>query len=264
MIKRWLLILLLMLSCHALAQQAFEIITLRHRTVEQILPVVSPFVEQGGTITGMNDQIILRTSRKNLDEIKQLIATLDAPLRRLKVTVSNDISQESDKQDIGVSGRVRLGENAGARIKGHAYETTSTGNQHANQSIQVLEGSSGYIAVGQSLPVPLRQVTYGPGGVVVSETMIYRDIGSGFQVRPRVSGDTVTLEISPQNDTPEGRLGGANIQHLSTTVSGKLGAWMELGGSNTGGNARQRGYTSYSTKTRQDSRSVWLKVEEVK
>lgn len=263
--KHWLLLLLLSFPFNTLAQQELEIIPLQHRAVEQVLPVIMPFVEAGGMVSGMNNQIILRTSRKNLEQIKEILATLDTPPRRLMITVSNDISQESVRQGTGVAGRIELGEGGGTRIRGRAYDTVSSRSQNGSQRIQVVEGSSGYIAVGLSVPVPLRQVVLGPGGAVVSESVVYRDIGSGFHVVPRVVGDTVTLEISPQFDTPaRGAPGAANIQRLSTMASGRLGEWIELGGSDQEGSESERGYTSYGAGSQRDNRRVWLKVDEIK
>ena len=58
--------------------------------------------------------------------------------------------------------------------------------------------------------------------------------------------------------------GGVNIQRLSTTAAGKLGEWIELGGSFQEGSGSERGYSSHVTAGESDRRSVWLKVEEIK
>lgn len=259
--RRWLFQLLLLLSFPALAQQELEIIPLQHRAVEHILPVITPFVEADGMVSGMNNQIILRASRRNIAQIREIIATLDTAPRRLMITVSNDLDEGGRRQGGGVSARIRLGEGAAGGIQGRAYETVSSGSRSGSQRIQVIEGGSGYISVGRSLPIPLRQVLLGPGGVAVSDSVVYRDIGSGFHAAPRVVGDTVTLEISPRFDTPD--RGGANIRRLSTTVTGKLGEWIELGGSAQDGSGSERGYTSLATTRERDRHSVWLKVEEL-
>ncbi len=262
--KRWLILVLLLLSFPAAAQQELEIIQLRNRTVDQIVPVLRPLLEPGGSVSGMNDQIILRASRRNIEQIRQVLATLDTAPRNLVISVSNDIRQENEREGAALSGRIELGQGGNTRIRGRAYDTVSTGSRNSSQRIQVMEGGSGYLMVGQSVPVPFRQVVMGPHGVVVSENLIYRDIGSGLHVTPRLAGDRVTLEISPQYQQQRGGLGGADVQHLSTTVSGKLGEWIELGGSSQEESGRERGYTSYANTRGRDSRSVWLKVEEMK
>jgi hypothetical protein len=112
--------------------------------------------------------------------------------------------------------------------------------------------------------VPLRQVVVGPGGAMVSESVVFRDIGQGFYAEPRLAGDRVTLEISQQADSP-GRYGygSADTQRLSTTVSGRLGEWIELGGGGRRATTGERGGISLSTQDVSESRSVWLLVEEL-
>ncbi len=262
--KRWFFFLLLLLSFPVAAQQELEIIQLQNRTVDQIVPVLSPLVEPGGSVSGMNDQIIIRASRRNIAQLREVLATLDTAPRNLVVRVSNDISQESEREGAALSGRIELGQGGNTRIRGRAYDTVSSGSRNSSQHIQVMEGGSGYLMVGRSVPVPFRQVVMGPNGAVVSESLVYRDIGSGMVVTPRIAGDRVTLEISPQFDRARGRQGGADIQRLSTTVSGRIGEWIELGGSSQDESSRERGYTSYANTRGSDSRSVWLKVEEIK
>lgn len=262
--KHWLWLLLLLFAFPAIAQQELELIQLQHRTVDQIVPVLRPLVEPGGSVSGMNDQIILRASRRNIAQIREVLATLDTPPRNLIIRVSNDISQEDGREGAALSGRIEIGPNSNTRIRGQAYDTVRSGSQNTRQHIQVMEGGSGYLMVGRSVPVPFRQVMVGPGGAVVSENLVYRDIGSGLMVTPRLTGDRVTLEISPQHDQERGRQGSVDIQRLSTTVSGRIGEWIELGGSSQEENGRERGYSSYANTRGRDSRSVWLKVEEIK
>jgi hypothetical protein len=51
---------------------------------------------------------------------------------------------------------------------------------------------------------------------------------------------------------------------VSTTVSGRLGEWIELGGSGQQAGGTQRGNLSVGTSEVRDNRSVWLMVEEVR
>jgi len=69
----------------AFAQQALEIIPLRHRTVEQVLPALQPLLEPGGTLSGSRGQLFLRASPANAAEIKQALAAIDRPARRLEI-----------------------------------------------------------------------------------------------------------------------------------------------------------------------------------
>ena len=72
------------------AAQGLEIIPLQHRTVEQVLPVLRPLLEPGGTLTGQSNQLIVRASPRNLAEIRSALEAIDRPLRRLQISVRQD------------------------------------------------------------------------------------------------------------------------------------------------------------------------------
>ena len=133
------------------------------------------------------------------------------------------------------------------------------------QRIQVLEGNAAFIHTGQSVPVGERNVFHGPGGTTIQDSVRYRDVTTGFYVYPRVNGDRVILRISPQkqNLSPEGG-GRIDVQTAETTVSGRLGQWIDLGGTSGVSETQGSGIT-YRTAER-DSRygSIQVKVEEIK
>ena len=76
-------LLLALLAGVAHAQQQLEIINLKSRTADQVLPQLRPFVEPGGTLSGMNNQVFIRASEANRRQIKELLAAIDRPPRRL-------------------------------------------------------------------------------------------------------------------------------------------------------------------------------------
>ena len=283
-----LLCLALLSPLLARAQQEMEVIPLRHRTVEQVLPTLRPLLEPGGALSGMNDQLILRASRKNREEIKRALDALDRPARSLVIHIAQNREATQAEQGGAIYGsvgndNVRVVQPPGSMVthtttgaggtvvirQGNSVvgatgvDTRSTRSSNSEQSVRVVEGGRAFIQVGRSVPLPLRQVVIGPGGVMVSESIVYRDLGQGFYAEPRLAGERVTLDISPFNDAP-GPGGSVQTQRLSTTVSGRLGEWIELGGSGQQTSAQGQGALSVGTREVRDSRSVWLKVEEVR
>ena len=161
-----------------------------------------------------------------------------------------------------LNGSGSLGRSGGGSVqiqRGGSSVTTEivdTRSSSAGQMVQVMEGGRAFIQMGQSVPVPLRQAVLGPNGVVVTESTVYRDLGQGFYAEPHLAGDRVTLEISPQNDTPGSYgPGSANIQRLSTTVSGRLGEWIALGGMGQESSGRDRANSTLSTQDVRDNRT---------
>lgn len=247
-----------------LAAQQMEIVELRSRTVDEVLPVLLPLVEPGGTLTGMNNQLFIKASAGNRAEIKRALAALDRPQRRLIIRVATDLQGESANSGARASGQVTLGSTRGADVRASVWDTRSGRNEQAGQMVQTVDGGRAFIRVGRSLAVPMRQVIVGPGGAIINETVVQRDIGSGFYAQPRVNGERVTLEISQQAERPDYRSpGGVAGQHLATTVTGRLGEWIELGGSGRQAASREDGSFSVGTTNARESRAIWLKVEEV-
>lgn len=273
------LLRLLFLCCFVLAlpvqaQQSLEIIPLRHRSVEEVLPILRPLLEQGASLSGVNQQLFLRASARNREEIKRALATLDAPARRLLIRVTTELSEDMRRQGAGVSGsvgnehaRVTVG-GGGSKygnnpVTARVYDSHSAGSGASMQMVQTTDGERAFIQVGASVPVLLRQTAQAPNGaIVMSNTSEYRDISKGFYAEPRLSGDRVRVTISQQSDTP-GRYGQAQIQRLSTTVSGRLGEWMQLGGMGQSTSSEGSGAFSVSTRELNSNRGIWLMVEEL-
>lgn len=259
--RRWLLILALALAVPAGAEQDMEIIQLRAQTLDRVLPVLLPLVEPGGTLTGMNDQIFLRASRRNRDEIKRVLATIDVPARRLIIRVATRRDAEMASRGADVGGQVVIGSDSRARVEARLWDAQATRGESAGQMVQTIEGGQAYINVGRSLPMPMRQVLVGPGGAAVAGGVVYRDIGSGFYASPRVNGERVTIDISQQAE----RAGYAGIesQRLTTSVSGRLGEWIELGGASRQASGSQGVILGHGGGNSTESGSIWLRVEEV-
>ena len=282
--KIFLCCVLAFLSSPAWAE--LEVITLQHRSAEDVLPIVRPLLDKDGVASGMNNQLILRTSPHNLAEIRKLLESVDVTPRRLKITVMQNVDDETVSRLTEVSGSVGLGRDARVSVPGGAdnagltveagqganrarariYSTRSLEDDRKTQQIQVLEGNRALISVGQSVPVMQRQVVQSPWNTQVVDSTQYRDVTSGFYVRPRLRGDRVTLEISAQNDalaTGSGNQPITRVQQLNTTISGRLGEWMVLGDTSQQASDDGSAISTRSVSDVHERRNVLLKVEEV-
>jgi hypothetical protein len=239
-----------------------EMITLRYRQADQVIPILQPMVEPGGALTGMQNQLVIRASAANIAELRRVLALIDTMPRRLMITVRQGGDAASADRGGSLSGSMSSG--GGSNVQGRVFDTQRESEGRVTQNIQVLEGTVAVIQAGQSQPVTNRVVTRRPdGSVVVTDSSSYRDVTTGFSVLPRVSGERVTLEINPQRDTP-GAGGTVNVQRASSVVSGRLGEWIELGGIAQSESRSSSGILSRSDSTRRDNRGIWVKVEELR
>jgi len=272
----------------ALSQaMVLEVLTLRYRTAQEVVPVIQPMLAPDGSVSGMQSQLILRTTPANLEEIRRILASIDTAPRQLLVTVRQDSDADRTRSAAEISGSIggergrvtipgsrdrgggsvviREGDN---RVRGNVIEERGVASERNTHAVRVMEGREAYIRMGISVPVRERQVrqTVVRGQVVeqLVETVQYRDITSGFYVRPRLSGDRVTLDVRPQQESLSGQVPGAvNVQSLVTTVSGRLGEWMEIGGVAQDAGGRQTVLLGGSVTASRDDRRVLIRVEEV-
>ncbi len=263
------------------AQQAvLEVIQLHYRNVDEVIPLLQPLMVPGGTLTGMNSKLIVRTTPANLAEIRQALAALDAAPRRLLISVRQDADVDTSVSGGQISGRVKIGDNAAVSVpgkptppgaavtvdgvQGRVYNSQSAASGRVLQQVQVMEGGQALIRVGQSSPVYTEQVIDTATGRRVMRTSGFQSADVGFYVIPRISGDHVTLEIATAADTLRSPATGAvNVQQVRTTVSGRLGEWIQIGGIDQSGTRHDREIVARSTDARRDNRTILLKVDEV-
>lgn len=267
----------------AAADMVMEIVPLRHRLIDELLPTLRELVVEGGTVTGLNDQLIIRTTPENLADLKQVLAGLDTELRQLRITVRQDIAAHNRLREDQLSARIESGDvSAGvgaphggpgatiaygkgdSRVQYRSLSTHGSEDSANTHFVTTVEGTPAFISAGQSVPLPAQSAVLTPHGAVVHESIDYRDVGAGFYVTPRLAGDRVNLEISPFAERPSRRGGGAiDARGLSTTVSGRLGEWIPLGGAAESSNAAAGGLAYGTRRYGADSYDVWVKVEVV-
>lgn len=276
-----LLIALLLLPLSVWAAE-LEVIPLQHRSAEELLPVIRPLLDKDGVASGMNYQLILRTSRRNLAEIKEMLESLDVAPRRLRVTVMQDVDRDTADLLTAASGSVGnnprvvvpdRGNVAGLnvdlgqgrdRVRVNVASTRTLESDRKTQQLQVVEGNRALVRTGQSMPVPQRQVIQRPWGTEVVDSTEYRNVDSGFYVLPRVSGERVTLEITAYNDAPaRGVQNAIDTQQAVTTLSGRLGEWLEMGGAGQRQELDDGTISSRSSGRKHERRSILIRVEEL-
>ena len=259
LIRVWLLCLLF---CGGLAAaQGLEVIRLHHLPAEQIIPQLQPMLAPGGALTGRGDSLFVSTTPANLAALRQMVAVLDKAPRRLVISVRHSGRQADARAGAAVGGSAVIGPGGGVRLQGAIGESVGSRGDEVAQRVQTVEGGRAYIQVGQSLPVTQRQLVQTPRGPVVSETTGYREVGSGFYVEPRLTGERVTLSISTARDTPGRIPGSAEVRQVSSVVSGRLGEWIALGGTSQQVSRESRGLGGQALRESSDEQQVWLMVE---
>ena len=259
---------LLLFAAPAWGQMKMEIFPLKHRQAAELIPIVEPLLGGVGKITGIRDQLVVRSTPANLAMVRKLLHNLDAPAINLRITVKEGTRLDLQQNDAEVSADVRLGGKGRVAVtpssprrggltiihSDNDSEVTARVQQRnlseqANRSQQVvtLEGQPATIHITQSIPFKSK------GSVV------FREVSRGFNVLPQLQVDRVVLEISPvSSDSSDGSIESHGIH---TTVSGRLGEWIELGGLSENTQSVDTEILGRSTASAQEKRKVFVKVE---
>jgi hypothetical protein len=264
----------------AIAQMSVEVIALKYRTAEEVIPMLQPMLAKGGSLSGLRGQLVVRTTPANLAELRRVLTTVDAAPRRLLISVAQDSAYDATRRGAEISGRLRAEDDLRLTIPGSStaprdglqariYDSRSLDNVRVTQTVQVLEGRSAFINSGAEVPVrdhrTVRSVVNGRVLDQVVDDVQYRSADTGFQVTPRVTGDIVTLDVSPQREAfVQGVPGVVDVQRVVSTVSGRLGEWIELAAISRTRESEREVILGRAGGTRTQSRSVLVKVEELR
>jgi hypothetical protein len=265
--------------------ESLEMIQLRYRTAEDLLPILQPLVPAGAAISGTGDMLLVRADAGTVAQLRAAVANLDRAPRQLLITVGQVTGTQGGGTTVRGSGTITTGDvqvgvnqppqsTSGGRVV--VRSGTANDGLRDVASVRALEGRETYIALGQSRPFTSTTVTQsGVYPPIVSQSTEYRDVQSGFYATPRLNGDRVTLEISPRqqrvtNDRQGDRQG--NVTHgavvsggsITTTVSGRLGEWIEIGGASTARDGSERGVVTWGTRSDLTQYSAWVKVDELR
>ena len=257
---------LLMISQAVPADYPIEVIELKARPLEEVLPVIRPLLGAGATATGMGNNLILKAAPAQVRQIRQLLQEIDRPPRRLLILVSKqgDSTQSASGYTAGAdirTGDTQISINSPGypvdETRARLYIQDDDGQRSRNigQRVQALEGRPAFIASGSAIPVYDVERYYRHGRVYERRVTPMQDISSGFYVVPRVTGDSVTLEIQQRDDRVSRYPGVINTQTTGTAVRGRLGEWITLGGIDSSTSVREgglgRSYTAQGTVPQQ-------------
>lgn len=279
---RYALILVLLSLCLSVqAEMSIETINLHNRSAQDVIPVLRPLLDKGASLTGTGYKLFIKSSPDNIAQIRHMLGEIDVAAKNLLVSVSMDPAVmhettdasahiqinsgntriEAGKNGVTASGGNREGHHPRRRIMYDAHLLQEMHQQRAPaaQTVRVTEGLWATIRTGQAIPIATR--TRHPDGTV-TDTYTYQAVASGFQVLPRVHGDNVTLTIRPQAQAVKQSSGGTyDTTELETTVSGRLGHWIAIGGVSQTQQSSSTGILSQAQQRQSNSNQIYVKVE---
>lgn len=257
-----------------------QVIQLKHRPAAELAPVVRSLLGPNDALSTTDYRLIMRASPATLAQVERVVRQLDVARRQLTITVRHVLSNERERATHGISGEVPIGRNGSVRLpksmrgqdtviigdpngvqyRGGERRTTSESEQ--TQRLRVQDGASAYIRMGQSIPQMQQVLMLAGDRAVLSQGVTLRDVTTGFDVRPQVRGEQVQLDITPRvARLSDPRHAIVDFRELATTVTTRLGEWIDLG-QILGNNSEVNRAILQRDATRSDEQwRVLLKVE---
>jgi hypothetical protein len=263
-------LLALLLLTSVVQAGSITTIQLNNRPAEEVIPIVKPMLGAGEVITGSGYKLFLRASPQSLQQVRDIIDVLDSAAKVLQVSVFQ--GSERDLKTRSVSGNLQIdngntsvdignskNKSAGSisynsgNVSGDINASSTHQRQTSNpvHQLRVSEGTEGFIQTGKQIP-------YFTG---YSSTE-YKDVTTGFYVLPRIHGDMVTLQISPfKNSLAKAGKGSIETQSARTTINGRIGEWLPLGGVSEQSNRSQSSIGSSSSTKSSSQQSIWIRAD---
>jgi hypothetical protein len=273
-----------LIASPAVAQETrIEVMPVSNRPAESLAAVLQRTLGPDAIVTAASGKLIVNATPAVLARARGLLRDLDTAARSLWISVRQDTDASRSYRGGGVSGQVESG---GVRVvvppttetrHGNTVERRTTrtevrgafaeGSQQATdsalQQVRATEGLPAFIRTGTAVPVTPAPAMPGPGGAVVAGGTAYVNAETGFYVTPLLAGELVTLDLSATKEriSPAGVL---DAQALQTTVSGRLGEWIDLGEILHSERARRSGLFYAAGLQSNERASILVRVDESK
>jgi type II secretory pathway component GspD/PulD (secretin) len=271
---------LVLLACAALwlalpaAAQVMRVYEVRYRTSEDLLPIAETAMSGEGRAVAdtRTNSIVLSGPRQAVDGALALLTSLDVRTRSVVLRYESRSARELASRGARVSwstgaGPVRIGNVAwpggDTRVALRVDEGMLRSGGTLAGTLRILDGQSGRIATGTSVPVTARRVQPGPAGPVWTESTSYVSADSGFEASPRILGDgRIELTLRPF-DAQVQRDGTIRHSGAETRIVLEPGRSVALGGILRDAQAEQRSALSGGGVTRASDENLLIVTAEI-
>lgn len=243
---KWILFLFLFVRIAFAADLITKVIPLSYINANTAEQALKPLLKQGETISASGDQLIVNVSAQTLSTVDTVLQGLDVAPVTFNVYVHQDQANWLDQDN---SDNI-------------SYGTTSQNTSADSQYVQVMSGSSAFIAMGSNVPV----VSSVSGGIWNPGVSYQREqVNQGILVEPKLQGDQVRLKIRRMNNQVDNsNAQQINNQNVDTTTMISLNQWVKLGSTGQADNSSEDSVSYNAGANYQQKGTLYIKVSVVK
>jgi type II secretory pathway component GspD/PulD (secretin) len=220
-----------------------KVFKINYRNAEEMEGMVRIFLspEGGIAVDKRTNSFIVKDYPENIKLISEFLKEHDKKIEQVRKKIRYVDDKTLERIGLSVNWQYRGGNWAvgnvlrpGKGLSIDAIISAEKGKEKigGEQTLLVMSGSEGKIHVGRSIPYTDWFYMYSRHyGYIVKETR-FMDVSTGFVVRPRVAGDVINIEISPQiNYSGDRDTGEIIYREVSTTITCRDGETVLIGSS---------------------------------
>jgi hypothetical protein len=190
-----------------------EVYAPRHRTVEDLAPLVSGVLAPSGEAIPdpSSGRLILRGDAASVERALEVLASLDTPIRSYRVESILSTLRDLDRMGVELggwleSGGVRIGRASGPEgVAVRLDALRSSEDRHFRGLVTVIDGRAAELWTGTEEPRRSRHIEREGGRVRIHETTTLVPVRTGFRVVPRGLPDGRVDGRPRPIDSPESR-----------------------------------------------------------
>ncbi len=245
--------------CCADQSRSFE---LQHRSVEELIPLLTPLADPETRIGGEGQRLVIRGSQDDIATLAGILKEFDRQIAQFVIQVR----QSRQTQQLQRQGRQlsTAGNKNAATLSTGSGLTLSNNQQAVTQTLRIAEGQRGFLQIGRDEPFS-RGMRMLAGDIFgFGENIEYREVTTGFWVSPELRGTRLRLQLTPQMSTLDSaaRQKTVEFQQSSTVVEIPLGRWVNLSTSASEQSQAGRAMLTYKTGGKDELREIWVKADQ--
>jgi len=254
--------------CHA----ETTIIQVNYRDASDVLPGVKSMLSPSGeaVVDEQTNSLVVTDSIGSIQKIRTLLTELDVQGKMVRVRVRFEELRSAKERSLSAEGRVSgesweitRGRRRGEGVTVNLRDENTKRQSSSESFINVNSGNSAYIVVGKDIPYLERWLILSRRYAQLMETVVFRRVETGMEVRPVVTGKVARVDIIPKisYETKEGEEGTIRFATAQTAVTVPLGQWVSIGGNQGEEHEVLRALLECGRGVQSSELSILMKVE---
>jgi type II secretory pathway component GspD/PulD (secretin) len=247
-------------------------IPITYREASEILPLIKTMLSPQGEAVAdkMTNSLIITDNEESIQKIRAFLPSVDVLGKQVRIRVkfqevrsSKDRSLSAEGSISGKGWEISKGRKKRKGLHVDVVNESTRKKSSSESFITVTSGSSAYIVAGEDIPYRERWLYLSRRYARLVDTVTFRRVETGMEVRPVVTGKIARIDITPRisYESTEGKEGTIHFTSAQTSLTVPLGQWVSVGGTSDKENEVLNALLECGRGEKDASLAIFMKVE---